>query len=466
MKKPTSVKARITIWYTCLMLVLMAVVLASVGTLAYRMTNENIEKDVTLRVTQVSEQLTKHRPNVFESIDRDKEFKNVSIYSEGGKHIAGQYVYDIASIEFKQGAPRREKTDREEYIVYDVFKRGEMNGHGGIWIRGAESVASTALLARSALSALMIIVPLILLLTALGGYYITGKAFLPVEAISKTANEISEQNNISERIELAENAKHDELYELSLTLNRMLDKTEELINREKRFTSDASHELRTPVSVILAQGEYLAELAQSDRERELAESVVDKAKQMSRLISALLFLARTDQNRQKLKLERVDLCAVSDIAIREMQTLAAEKGILLMNNIDEGFMLEGDEALLLSAIENLVSNGIKYGREEGYVAVSAVRFGNCTEITVADNGVGISAANLGKIWDRFYRVDDVRNDSFGSCGLGLSVVKGIAELHGGTATAFSEEGHGTVFKISLKDDGETEKCEKDGLSDE
>lgn len=160
-----------------------------------------------------------------------------------------------------------------------------------------EPVGSTMLLGRSALSALVIIIPLILVLTALGDYYITGKAFLPINAIAKTANEICEQNDVSSRIEIPESARHDELYSLSVTLKHMLDETEGVINREKRFTSDASHELRSPMSVILTQGEDLAKIAQREKERELAESVVDKAKQMSKLISALLFLARTDQNR-------------------------------------------------------------------------------------------------------------------------------------------------------------------------
>ena len=111
--------------------------------------------------------------------------------------------------------------------------------------------------------------------------------------------------------------------------------------------------------------------------------------------------------------------------------------------------MNADESLLLSAITNLISNGIKYGKESGYVSVSASRLGDRTEIVIADNGVGISKEHIDKIWTRFYRVDDVRNDEYGSNGLGLSMVKSIIELHGGSITVKSVPGCGTEFRITL-----------------
>lgn len=451
MKKLTSIKTRITIWYTSLMFVLISIVLSLVGILSYQLSIDNIEKDITLQVTQVSEKITKRQYDVFQSIDRDKEFKNVYIYESNGKYIVGQYIYDIANIEFKEGKPRRETVDGKEYIVYDVLKHYAPGGHGGFWIRGAESIKSTMLLGRSAIIIILIIIPLILLLTALGGYYITKKSFLPVNNIIKTANDISSQNDITRRIEITPGAKEDELNKLSVTLNKMLDKIENLINQEKQFTSDASHELRTPISVILAQGEYLLDIAQSDKEKELAENIVTKANQVSKLVSRLLLLARIDQNRQKFNKEKVDLGVLIDIAVDSMKELAAQKDITLLANAADDIIIEADESLLLSAVTNLISNGIKYGNESGYVSVSASRLDdNSTEIIVADNGIGIANEHLDKIWGRFYRVDDVRNDEYGSNGLGLSMIKSIIELHGGDIFVKSEVGKGTEFRIVLK----------------
>ena len=449
MKKPTSIKTRITIWYTTLMFVLVLVVLSLVGGLSYQLSIESVEKDVILQVTQVRESLSKRQPGVFEIVESKEEFKNVSIYGMDGKYLVGQYNYDVVNIAFEEGVPRKENIDGKEYIVYDARTPGPPGRHGGFWIRGVESVNSTMLLGRSAIVIMLILIPLILLLTALGGYYITKKAFNPVNNIVKTANDISAQKDISKRIEIAPDSKEDELHHLSVTLNKMLDKIENLIKQEKQFTSDASHELRTPISVILAQGEYLLDIAKDEKEKELAQTIVDKSKQVSKLVSRLLLLARIDQNRQKFNKEKVDLGVIIDVAVDSMKELAAQKDILLFSNVPEGTIVDADESLLLSAITNLISNGIKYGNESGHVSVSASKFGDRTEIVVADNGVGISGEHIDKIWTRFYRVDDVRNDEYGSSGLGLSMVKSIIELHSGEITVKSTPGHGTEFRIIL-----------------
>ncbi|MDY4212427.1 MAG: HAMP domain-containing sensor histidine kinase [Eubacteriales bacterium] len=449
MKKITSIKTRITIWYTTLMFVLIVVVLSLVGGLSYQLSIDSIEKNVVLQVTQVTERLSKRQPDVFEIFESKEEFKNVSIYEMNGKYIVGQYNYDVVNIPFEEGIPRRESIDGKDYIVYDTRTQGPPGRHGGFWIRGVESVSSTTLLGRSAIVIMLILIPLILLLTALGGYYITKKAFNPVNNIVKTANDISAQKDISKRIEIAPDSKEDELHHLSVTLNKMLDKIENLIKQEKQFTSDASHELRTPISVILAQGEYLLDIAKDEKERELAQTIVDKSKQVSKLVSRLLLLARIDQNRQKFNKEKVDIGVIIDVAVDSMKELAAQKDILLFSNVPEGTIVDADESLLLSAITNLISNGIKYGNESGHVSVSASKVGDKTEIIVADNGVGISEEHIDKIWTRFYRVDDVRNDEYGSSGLGLAMVKSIIELHGGEITVKSSLGRGTEFRIML-----------------
>ena len=449
MKKITSIKTRITIWYTSLMFVLIVVVLLMVGGLSYQLSIDSVEKDVVLQVTQVAEQIGRRDINVFEAVDRDEDFKNVSIYGFNGQYIAGKYIYDVGNVKFEEGVPRRETIEGKDYIVYDVRKPGLPGGPMGFWIRGVESVNSTMLLGRSAILVMLILIPLILGLTAFGGYYITKKAFAPVNNIVKTANDISRQKDISSRIEISPSAKEDELHHLSLTLNEMLDKIENLILQEKQFTSDASHELRTPISVILAQGEYLLDIAEDEKERELAQTIVDKAKQVSKLVSSLLLLARIDQQRQKFNKEKVDLGVIADIAFDSTQEMAAQKKISFISNIPEGMLVEADEALLISVITNLISNGVKYGKESGHVTISARKVHEAMEIIVADDGVGISQENIDKIWTRFYRIDDVRNDEYGSNGLGLAMVKSIVELHGGTIDVKSRLGEGTEFIITL-----------------
>ena len=200
MKKITSIKTRITIWYTSLMFVLIVIVLSLVGGLSYQLSIDSVEKDVILQVTQVQEELAKRRPGVFEVVESKEEFKNVSIYGMDGKYLVGQYNYDVVNIPFEEGIPRMENIDGKKYIVYDTRTPGPPGMRGGFWIRGVESVNSTMLLGRSAVVVVFILIPLILSLTALGGYYITKKAFRPINNIINTSNDISSQKDLTIRI--------------------------------------------------------------------------------------------------------------------------------------------------------------------------------------------------------------------------------------------------------------------------
>lgn len=191
MKKNTSIKARITIWYMALMFVMISVVLASVGMLSYRLSTANMENELKLQVTQIAEKVRMRiTDDAFFSVENNEEFKNVTIYRGNGQYVAGQYDYYLDDIEVKDGNLRRESVDGKEYLVYDIFKSVApknaapentvpQNQSRGFWIRGAESVAYTKTLGHSVLVSLLIIIPFILILTALGGYYITKKHFFP-----------------------------------------------------------------------------------------------------------------------------------------------------------------------------------------------------------------------------------------------------------------------------------------------
>lgn len=125
---------------------------------------------------------------------------------------------------------------------------------------------------------------------------------------------------------------------------------------------------------------------------------------------------------------------------------------LFISGVPENTIVAADEALILSAVTNLISNGIKYGKQGGHIEISASKGDTQTEIVVSDDGIGISKENINKIWGRFFRVDDVRNDEYGSCGLGLSMVMSIVRLHGGSAEVKSEVGKGTEFRITLNNE--------------
>ncbi len=451
MKRLSSIKSRITMWYTAVMLMLLLIFISAIIVLSYQISMDSIENDLKLQVVQISDMV---KARITESVSetvQSKEYKNVAIYQKNGEFIVGHNNEKLSGIAFEDKSIRKETVDGQDYIVYDILKTSAVgNSDNGYWIRGVTPVDDFGLFGETTVIALLIMLPLFLLFAALGGYYITKKAFAPVADIVGTANEIYAHNNLGERIPIKANAHKDELYELSLTLNKMLEQIEEVIEQEKQFTSDASHELRTPITVILAQGEYLLDIAQDEKERELAEDIVYEAKRLSTLVSALLLLARIDKNRQKLNMEDVSLSDIVESVVYTQRELAEEKNIKIITQTDGSPTVRADEALLSSAVNNLVNNAIKYGKENGQTIITVTELDDTVQISVKDDGIGIAEDNLDKIWTRFYKVDSVRAEDSKSYGLGLSMVKSIVELHSGEIGVQSVLGEGTEFTVTLK----------------
>lgn len=243
----------------------------------------------------------------------------------------------------------------------------------------------------------------------------------------------------------------DEIYQLADTFDRMLDKIQESFERERRFTSDASHELRTPVSVIVTQAEYgLRHEHPSGNLKEGLEIILKQSRKMSRMISQLLMLARAEQGREKIQKERFDLSEMVETLADEEREKAKRKNISIWTECQPALYLEGDETLLMRCFINLIENAITYGNENGNIWICL--FGKENEIHgyIRDDGIGISEEHLPKIWERFYQVDASRAASAeGNSGLGLSMVKWIVGAHGGTITAESQYGKGTVFRFQF-----------------
>ena len=223
---------------------------------------------------------------------------------------------------------------------------------------------------------------------------------------------------------------------------------EEAFETEKQFTSDASHELRTPTAVIISQCEYaLAHAETLDEAKAALASVLGETEKMAGLLSQLLMLARADKSHKKLNLETVDLSGLAAAVAEQQQENAGARGIAIQTEIEPGLVLQGDETMLMRMLINLIENGIKYGRENGWLKVALKRQGTCICGSVQDNGPGIAPEHLGQVWKRFWQADPARGGS--GAGLGLSMVKWIAEAHGGTVDVHSELGKGTEFTFSL-----------------
>ena len=286
----------------------------------------------------------------------------------------------------------------------------------------------------------------VLLLGLAGGWWMASRAIRPIEDISATATKIS-STDLSQRITIAD--AESELGQLATVLNSTFARLDNAFAQQRQFISDAAHELRTPVSVILTQAQSTLNKERTPAEyRETLESCQRAGQRMRKLIEALLGLARLDAGQAGGKREALDLSRCASECLDLVRPLATERKITLRSELGSSFCT-GDCEQLTLVITNLLSNAIHHSREGGEVRVST-RFENQTVIvTVSDNGTGIAPEHLPHIFERFYRADAARTSSQGRTGLGLAISKSIIEAHGGTIEVTSQAGKGSSFTVKL-----------------
>lgn len=286
----------------------------------------------------------------------------------------------------------------------------------------------------------------VLTLGVVGGGWLSGRTLRPISAMSGTAKNISAEN-LSQRIDLAETDS--ELGQLALVLNQTFDRLQSAFEHQLRFTADASHELRTPIAVILSQAELtLSKPRSSDEYRTALETCQRAARRMRSLIDSLLLLARFDAGHTDLQRRALDLAEVAHESVELLRPLANERQITL-NSEMLPMPVVGDRDRLGQVVTNLLANAIRYNQEGGRVDVRVERINGHAVFSVTDNGIGIPAEELPHIFDRFYRVDKARTRAEGGSGLGLAICQSVVEAHGGQITARSEPQQGTTLEVRL-----------------
>jgi two-component system, OmpR family, manganese sensing sensor histidine kinase len=228
--------------------------------------------------------------------------------------------------------------------------------------------------------------------------------------------------------------------------------TQEAYEQLQRFTADASHELRAPISAILsnAQVGLLSPTDDPNQPRQRLENIVTITKSTSSLISNLLFLARHEGRLNPDDLEAIDLRDFLQSLSNEFQTLAREKNLNFVSQLSASTVVfQGDRELLQQALKNLINNAYKYTPAGGQVCLTLLLKSRQGIISIEDNGIGIPPVDLPRIFDRFYRVDIARSRETGGFGLGLAIAKQIIQAHNGQITVESSLGKGTKFKIFL-----------------
>jgi heavy metal sensor kinase len=290
-------------------------------------------------------------------------------------------------------------------------------------------------------------IPVLVALASIGGYAMSRRALAPIHRITEEARLITAEH-LSTR--LAVPAARDELQRLSLTLNDMIDRLQHAFHKITHFTADASHELRTPVSLIRSTAEF-ALMASRDEEayRTALRDNLEEAVRMTDLIDDLLTLARADSGDAFLRFTTLNVADSLQEAFIQAKPLGAANGIDMRLDATEGLMVTGDSSSVRRLFLILIDNGIKYTPAGGWLSASARYQGEEVIVELRDSGVGISEEDLPNIFERFYRADKARSRTFGF-GLGLSLAKCIASSHDATIEVDSSPGQGSTFRVRFR----------------
>jgi len=453
-----SIKSRITMWYAAaaVCIFIISACFLYVGTI--RTTEAGIREKLSASAEQASAEISYQDGQVklSEKLEQNKETQ-VLILGKDGKIYYGEAYRELAELKMTDRSYQKVTVGGVHYYVYDKLVFFNDSPEHAVWVRSFVSMTLVQLLGSSMIRSWILLLPVLLVIFTSAGYLIAKRAFRPISQISDTAREIAESRDLTKRIDLQKMQK-DELYELSSTFNEMFEKLQTAFEREKQFTSDASHELRTPAAVIMAQAEYLEERYQqnknsyegAEQEKKAIETILVQTARMSRLITELLMISRMENHKLVMQEEEVDVTELVEMVRDEMEEQAEEKSIHLEMEIADNIVIQADQTMLMRVFVNLIGNAIQYGKQGGYVKIKTLKTQEGKmQCSIEDNGIGIAPENMDRIWQRFYQEDPARTKGSSGSGLGLFMVKWIIDYYGGTISASSRQGEGSSFTFTL-----------------
>ena len=294
---------------------------------------------------------------------------------------------------------------------------------------------------------LKIVLPLALLLAIVGGYLLARYSLRQVDVITLSAQEIT-AHNLSKRLPMP--AVNDEIARLTATLNEMIARLEASFAQIKQFTSDASHEMRTPLAILMGEMELVLRRPRTESEYiETITSSLEEVVRLSQVVNNLLEISRAESGQATMKFDLVNISKIAEDVCEDLEIIANEKHIVLTRDIQEFVTLRGDSIRLHQVLLNVIDNAIKYTLPNGTVHINVAMKNMEAVVEVSDSGIGIHEEDIPKLFDRFFRVDKARSQDVQGNGLGLSIVRWIVEAHHGTITVHSTVGKGTTFTIIL-----------------
>jgi two-component system heavy metal sensor histidine kinase CusS len=460
-----SLRNRIAVYYTAATAVLIALVFTTLYLMVDRVVYRHFDRELTMAAARVAritvERLNDHPPEKKEGLEREK--KDEDRRKHRRERLRAEFIQYSAS----DGTPISRsgnlgrnilpvKTGSTGTIYFNSTVGGlavrqvqlRVEGKGETspaWISVARPLGDAIAMLGDLRRVLMLSFPAILITLFALTRAIAAKSIRPVEEAIMAAENITREH-FDRRIPLPVN--HDELYRLSATFNALLDRLQEAFNREKQFTADASHELKTPLSAV--QG-TLEVLIRRPREREHYEERIRfcllELHRMTGLIEQLLLLARHDATEVAATLRSIDInTLIREVAMRQ-GARAGEKDITIQVPEESSCIAAADREMLGIILDNIIANAVNYSPRSSTVTIKTGTENGVAFCTVSDMGKGIEESKLEAVFERFYRVDASRSSGSGGSGLGLSIVKKLADLQGITVRAESRPGEGATFRL-------------------
>ena len=321
-----------------------------------------------------------------------------------------------------------------------------MTASGSYLVELGVSVGSIDDVLDRLLDLLALLLPMLIVCAAGGGYWLVTRALRPVDRLSQTAEQMSLQNLT---LRLPVSPSGDALERLSISLNNMLGRLRDSVRTSRRFLADASHELRTPLTVIKGELQELtheSELSQSDM-RERVGSVLEEVARLEHLVSGLLVLSRLDAGETQVDWADVDLAELALSTAEQMRLMAEDRGLEIDLSALRKAVIRGDRGRLKQIIVNLLDNAIRFTPRGGGVALRTAADESGSVMEISDTGIGIPPAAIPYVFDRFFRVDEARSREDGGAGLGLSIVRSICTAHGAEIDVESSLKTGSCFRV-------------------
>jgi heavy metal sensor kinase len=463
--RPRSIRARLTLWYTGLL----TITILLLGGIAYSLLGYSLARDLDRALQGVavvlSEQPSRGRlPTV--SPDIDAIFRRFFGMSPWDRYVERRHPWaDRAPQEAPSGTERLPLSSQalnraadglttfetleglEPYpvrvLTYPVREAGRITS----LIRVGMSLESVSVTRHRFLLVMAALLPLAVLLAGSGGWLLARQALRPVDRMTEAARRISAEH-LDERVHTI--GTGDELDRLAATLNDMLGRLDVAFRQIRQFSTDASHELQTPLTILQGELEVALRAPRTpDEYRHVLTSALEESVRIASLVEGLLLLSRADAGVLRMDHQPVELAHLVAEVHAHIQVLADARGVTLDLGMLTPMTIQGDRQHLRRLLLNLVDNSIKYTPAAGRVTLALYKDGAWAVLCVSDTGIGLAPEEQERIFQRFYRTPAAVSRGEEGSGLGLCIARSIAEAHGGYIQVESAEGHGSTFTVRL-----------------